>query len=307
MKRAASIFLAVVLAFCGSVSGSILDQGQAGERASAMSTYTQRVGESCNYVYSGNVKSCTSSDSRVATVYKRGKRKVKVTAKKKGTVKITVWTKKGKGSFKVCVKANPKSNSSSLERNITAGVRKLESGRVLFQINNNNSTYIRQIGVTYALYNGAGKYITNWTVYAHYLEGNRTYYTEYDPSYYLYTDMQRMDPSKTKIEKIEVNQRKDCMPMVRNIDASIKYIQEDGEEKVKVSLENKSQKTAYYDFCILFKDASGKIIDARSNDEEMALYPLDSQKETYDSAYNVFNNKSIKSKKCVLMLYAGDI
>ena len=113
MKRAASIFLAVVLVFCGSVSGSIFDQGQAGERASAMSTYTQRVGESYTYICPGNVKSFKSSNRGVATVRKSGKKVLKVTVKKKGTAKITVYEKKGKWSFKVRAKANSKSDSSS--------------------------------------------------------------------------------------------------------------------------------------------------------------------------------------------------
>lgn len=342
MKKLLSYALIILLVLGGSVDGMTLWANQVSKTASAMQRFSMWKGGKKVFSASKKIKSCSSSNRWVATAQKRGKRSVTVKAKHAGTAKITVRYKRGKETFKVRVKSRssynydpPTDNSNvkpvvktptpsaistskptaapSLESNIQASVEKLKSGMVLFSIKNNNSQFIFNINVTYALYNSAGTYISDWNVDAYYVSGGKTFYIADSPetgALDFSSALQRMDPAKTKVTKIEVNQNKNCMSMDSQLKGSIKTIQEDGENKVEITLSNTAQKTSFYCISVLFKDSSGNIIDAQNLYSIGYLYglsPLDTKTYTWDTAKNVFTGEYMSSAKPELHIYSGDL
>lgn len=340
MKKLLSYALIILLVLGGSVDGMTLWANQVSKTASAMQRFSMWKGGRKVFSASKKIKSCSSSNRWVATVQKRGKRSVTVKAKHAGTAKITVRYKRGKSTFKVRVKSRssynydpPTDNSNvkpvvktptpsaistskptaapSLESNIQASVEKLKSGMILFSVKNNNSQFLYKISVTYALYNSAGTYISDWYVYAYYVPGGKTFYESVSPATGLFSsELQRMDPAKTKVTKIEVEQNKDCMSMDSQFKGSIKTIQEEGENKLEITLSNTAQKEAYYCICVLFKDSSGNIIDAQSLNcvgFMEGLSALDTRTYTWDMAKNVFTGEHISSAKAELYVYSGDV
>lgn len=328
MKKLLSYALIILLMLGGSVDGMTLWANQVSKTASAMQRFSMWKGGREVFSVSKKIKSCSSSNRWVATVQKRGKRSVTVKAKHSGTTQITVRYSKGKQSFKVRVKKHRSYNynsptkndndnvispvntptptvSPSLESNIRASVEKLKSGMVLFKVKNNNSRFLYKISVTYALYNSAGTYITDWDVNAYYVTGGRTFYAAVSP--FSSSELQRMDPAKTKVTKIEVEQNKNCMSMAGQLKGSIKTIQEEGEKKLEITLSNTVQKDAYHWICVLFKDSSGNIIDAQSLYSLESVPALETDIYTWDIAENVFTGEHISWAKVELYVYSGDV
>ena len=265
--------------------------------ADAMKVISMRAGKTKKYVYkkSRKVRRWKSSNTKVVTLKKVGRKSVKIKAKRKGNAVITGYTSRGKIKIKIRVKkkksassANDNSNNSSssssssaptvsssdvhkkkLEENIAGSVQRLSSGKILFKVTNNNNEFIYKADVTFGLYDYEGNYLDKYVVNAKYLYADGGFYfdcTNPEPYWGADSALEKVVFSKIKVIKVEVTTDENCHPMTEaDIMGEVIEVQENDKNKRMVQLKSNASKSAWVEWTVIYEDESGNIVDAYTN------------------------------------------
>lgn len=285
MKRRVTIML--ILAIISSCFSNIFPVGILKKtiRADAMKVISMSVGKTKKYVYKKRkVKRWKSSNTKVALVKKKGKRAVKIRARKKGTAIITGYTSKGKIKFKIKVKARKKMESGNytsetslpqvspdnehkikLEENITGEVIRLSSGRILFKVKNNNNQFIYQANVTFGLFDYNGAYIDKYVVSAKYLQAQGYSYYCVNPEPYWGADsvLEKVRFANTKVRDVDVIINENWSSITEsNISSEIIKEQVQDMTRSKLCIKNNNPNRTWIEWVLLYEDKDGNVVDA---------------------------------------------
>lgn len=293
-------------------------------RVNARKTYRMTVGKKLYLKINTSKRiSWSSSNKRVATVTRHGgivkaKRPGKTIicgkyGKKRAYAKIIVRRKQ------VSPKPEPKPEPEETPRptmspsptpkvktfeeiaeNIEVEAKRLSSGRILFTVKNQNSEYVYGVATTLSLYNSAGAFLKDYTIYAQFLQKNGgEYYEVVEPD----STFERMDISKIVVSKKEVEQNEKSMYIGDSVEGNIR-LGSGNDKKAYVTLKNNTVTTAHCRFVVLYLDESQNIVDAVQDFAK--IEPGETIERSYNKANNYYNNDYISFKSCTLKWTASD-
>ena len=217
---------------------------------------TLYVGEtSVQYPSVGKIKSVKSSNKKIVSVKKKGYA-VNISAKKKGSAKVTVKGSKATYVYKVSVKKPV--------FNVTVGTSRLGNDDWLVTLENKTSDFFEDVQVSAILRDTAGNPVEEQTLYFYAVGGkgmaNDTFYTStYDST----IDISKTTFTVTKFYRSYAKYTN----YLKNVNYSLTQIEEDEYGKkyrLTASSSYKGQNTVFVGYDVYFYDAANNLVDVGS-------------------------------------------
>lgn len=246
MKSIMAMFVMILAFSCFSITA---------EAATKTKKMTMYVGETFSYSYigMGNIKSVKSNKKSVVTAKKIKNGSTvynQMTAKKKGSAKVTVKGTRGTYIYKITVKKKP---------NIVVSITPRTDGYATVTVNNKSSVYIENVNVEITYRNAAGTVIGDSTARIYCLGAKNKFADQVYPSVYPYraTDI---DWSKTTYKIVY-----DRNPEYKysNYTKKVKYTYsvKNGYLNIKTKISYKGNNSVYAGYTVYFYDAAGNVVD----------------------------------------------
>ncbi|MCM1497121.1 MAG: hypothetical protein NC124_01500 [Clostridium sp.] len=215
------------------------------------------VGEtSVQYPSVGKIKSVKTNNKKIVSAKKKGAA-INLTAKKKGSAKITVKGSRGTYVYKVTVK--------NAVFDVTVGTSRTGNDDYLVTLENKTSDFFERVQVSAILRDTAGNPVEEIQLYFYAVGGkgkaNSTFYTStYDST---------IDISKTTFTVVEFYRSTytSYKNYLKNVNYSLTQVEEDTYSKkyrLTASTSYKGQGTVFVGYDVFFYDIAGNVVDVSS-------------------------------------------
>ncbi len=265
MKKSISILLSLILVFSLAAAGIVCPKidSQAATQKASMTLFS---GESTRILMNSKIKSVKSSDAKVLKANKEGGSdyRVKVAAKKKGSVTVTIKTERETLKYKI--KVLDLKSSFSFETLPVIG----NETRAIVRVKNKTSLCITSLGITYYIKDSNGIDITSDEITISSIPSKDTAYSGF---LYVPTEVveQGADLTQTEYEIDAKKIKRDSQ--LKNLDSKVTVKErgthslENGTLKLTVTATNKASTEANVFIYVFVRDMNGNIIGyTRTND-----------------------------------------